>query len=145
MVKNQTQLLRTLGLYLQESSWVLLIRKIYQSLLTGTERVFVSPELFCHSPLDYTKHCDRDKVYVTATQTMGTCKHLIEFLSEIKIFFKSNPLSSKNDLLSIIENSSVCLKIMDLSFLYVSGFFLMLNFLNNIHNSFCMIHLCVLE
>lgn len=94
MVKQETTLL-TLGLYLcRENSWVLLIRKTSQSWLTGMEQAFVSPGLFCHSSLDNIKHCDRDKVHMTAVQARGTCKHLIEFLSEIERFLKSNNLSS---------------------------------------------------
>lgn len=93
-LKQETTLL-TLGLYLcRENSWVLLIRKTFQSWLTGTGRAFVSPGLFCHSSLDNIKPCDRDKVHMTAVQARGTCKHLIESLSEIERFLKSNNLSS---------------------------------------------------
>ena len=93
-LKQETTLL-TLGLYLcRENSWVLLIRKTFQSWLTGTGRAFVSPGLFCHSSLDNIKPCDRDKVHMTAVQARGNCKHLIESLSEIERFLKSNNLSS---------------------------------------------------
>ena len=92
---KQEATLPTLGLYLcRENSWVLLIRKTSQSWLTGTERAFVSPGRFCHSPVDNIKHCDRDKVHMIAVQTRGTFKHLIEFLSGIERFLKSNSLSS---------------------------------------------------
>lgn len=116
---------------------VLLIRKREQSLLTGTERAFVGPELFCCSALDNIKHCDRDKVYVTVVQAVGTCKHLVEFLPEIKGFLKSNNLSSKFDVLIAVGNFWFLSWIL---VLYISQvFFLIFNRLNNIHWNFFMI------